>query len=815
MDNLEVAVAGALRDAKNLSEDARNVARAALVGPEALDSALTSIPGIEDVAAGDPVSAEPIGDGAHIYLSRVSVCGFRGIGDRVELPLTPAPGLVLVTGRNGSGKSSLAEACELALSRRIVRAAKSPMWSEGLTNLHRGGPAEVEIALRIDGSGDVTVTCILDSDDVAGARVTARAGDEDYDLDAHGWTDAIDRYRPVLTYGELAALASAKPSDLFDPINNIIGLDSLTAADRLLTKAATELGKPPKEATAARKALLTRLGTTDDPRAADLAAALGGQSPDQSAARAVLTGTADSPTRDRQVLAAWAALAAPDPAAATGAAESLADARGRADRASAGAVARAKRLADMLDMAIAHREHDDDMCPVCGQGRLDDAWLASARRQSKEAHEAAAEVTTAATALGRARDEARRLIPASPPALAASPVAGVDAATAAQAWAALHAVDDPDLAERERDRVLATGLAAAVERVAEETAALRSAATAALAAQDTAWEPIAEEAGQTLRLMDLAEAARTRLAATSEARSWLQALTEKLRRERMSRFETEATEIWNGLRQESNVALEGVSLTGTNTRRHVRLDLSIDGTPGPQAVLSQGELAALGLALFLPRSTAADSPLRFVLIDDPVQSMDPSKVDGLARVLHRLGGSRQIVVFTHDDRLLQALRNLALPATAYEIVRGERSVVQVRQVTDPVEQHLRDARALAKTADLPPDLVAVAVTGCCRDAIDEAALEVARRRLLDDGAAAADVDEKLTTARTTWERLALALVGNRNGTGKRVNSALDALDAEARGVITTCVDGVHEPTPAVLAALPERVRAVVTALRAA
>jgi hypothetical protein len=194
--------------------------------------------------------------------------------------------------------------------------------------------------------------------------------------------------------------------------------------------------------------------------------------------------------------------------------------------------------------------------------------------------------------------------------------------------------------------------------------------------------------------------------------------------------------------------------------------------------------------------------------------MDPSKVDGLARVLHRLGASRQIVVFTHDDRLLQALRNLALPATAYEIVRGEQSVVRVRQVADPVEQHLRDARALAKAADLPPDLVAVAVTGCCRDAVDEAALEVARRRLLDAGASATEVDAKLATARTTWERLALALLGNRNRTGKPVTAELDALAPGACEVVATCVEGVHDPTAAPLATLPERVQAVVAALRA-
>ncbi|MFJ4083516.1 AAA family ATPase [Streptomyces iakyrus] len=49
-------------------------------------------------------------------LQSVTVSGFRGIGRTARLPLTPGPGLSLVTGRNGSGKSSFAEAVEIALT---------------------------------------------------------------------------------------------------------------------------------------------------------------------------------------------------------------------------------------------------------------------------------------------------------------------------------------------------------------------------------------------------------------------------------------------------------------------------------------------------------------------------------------------------------------------------------------------------------------------------------------------------------------------------------------------------------------------------
>ena len=67
--------------------------------------------------------------------------------------------------------------------------------------------------------------------------------------------------------------------------------------------------------------------------------------------------------------------------------------------------------------------------------------------------------------------------------------------------------------------------------------------------------------------------------------------------------------------------------------------VSVDGADNGTAlgVMSQGEMQALGLATFLPRGCAPESPFRFIVVDDPVQSMDPSKVDGLARVLRRAG----------------------------------------------------------------------------------------------------------------------------------------------------------------------------------
>ncbi|WP_255183374.1 MULTISPECIES: ATP-binding protein [unclassified Rhodococcus (in: high G+C Gram-positive bacteria)] len=47
-------------------------------------------------------------------MTSITAAGFRGIGPKAALQLHPAPGITIVSGRNGSGKSSFAEALESA-----------------------------------------------------------------------------------------------------------------------------------------------------------------------------------------------------------------------------------------------------------------------------------------------------------------------------------------------------------------------------------------------------------------------------------------------------------------------------------------------------------------------------------------------------------------------------------------------------------------------------------------------------------------------------------------------------------------------------
>jgi hypothetical protein len=193
------------------------------------------------------------------------------------------------------------------------------------------------------------------------------------------------------------------------------------------------------------------------------------------------------------------------------------------------------------------------------------------------------------------------------------------------------------------------------------------------------------------------------------------------------------------------------------------------------------------------------SPFGFMVIDDPVQSMDPAKVDGLARVLHDAARDRQVVVFTHDDRLAAAVRQLQIPATIWEVKRREHSIVTLTRSDDPVQRHIDDALALALTGQLDDGVKAAAVAGLCRYALEAACVEVVRTHRIGAGVPHAAVEETLEKAQTLREKLPLALFDDADRSGEVV-PALTRLGRRTGGlgqafvdVFRAAKDGPHQP----------------------
>ena len=115
-----------------ISDDATLLILAALEGKHALADMAGYTPPLPPEPVDD--ETEPIG----AFLKRITVAGFRGIGPRSQLNLDPQPSLTVISGRNGSGKSSFAEALEVALTGNTYRWSddRPAVWRQHWRNIH-------------------------------------------------------------------------------------------------------------------------------------------------------------------------------------------------------------------------------------------------------------------------------------------------------------------------------------------------------------------------------------------------------------------------------------------------------------------------------------------------------------------------------------------------------------------------------------------------------------------------------------------------------------------------------------------------------
>jgi energy-coupling factor transporter ATP-binding protein EcfA2 len=764
------------------------LARTVLAAWDGDDALAAAVAGHEAVTTVTPTPGrEPAPD---VFLAAIHAEGFRGVGPAATLPLRPGPGLTLITGRNGSGKSSFAEAAELALTGDSRRwSGRTVVWRKGWRNLH--APAKAFIGVDLVTAGASGVTRIArrwaDGDELDGGRWTRqRSGGEREQFDGEAWREDMVTYRPFLSYSELGALIDGKPTELHDAMHNLLGLGPLTAAKDRLRLARKKLTDAAKAVSDARKELRADLAHVDDPRAVQATALLASARPDLPAVAKLVAGASDDPSGGAALIA-LAALEAPDAAKVHASTARLRRAADRAGELATAETRSADRIAKLLRLVLDdHDGLDTSPCPVCGTGTLDDGWRAGAVRRATEMEEAAAALRDASAELTAAVAAGRALTAHRPPVLGGS--VPIDIEALARAWS-----DWQDAGRAAGAAELAHALDTALGPLAAAVEDIRARARAELAHRDEVWAPLARRLGAWHDAAAATAAAKPTLDLLGRALQWLTDTSDSLRDERLAPFADASHRVWQTLRQQSNVDLGPVRLGGTGTRRHVALDVRIDGTDGGAAlgVMSQGELHALGLSLFLPRATVEQSPFRFVLIDDPVQAMDPAKVDGLAQVLAEVAVDRQVVVFTHDDRLADAVRRLEIPATVWEVQRGERSVVELRHSEDPVSRYLDDARAMALTKNLPSDLRGELVATCCRSAVEAAAHAKIRRVRLGRGERHADVEKLISEAKSTSDKVTLAVLDDPAKRPELLRTVRKEQGTPAVDALQRCRQGAH------------------------
>ncbi|AUS78892.1 recombinase RecF [Actinoalloteichus sp. AHMU CJ021] len=746
----------------SLGDRAKELVLAALESPDELADLLSTIGGERGSAGEDtvrPVTA---------YLREIRVEGFRGIGSATTLSLHPGPGLTIVTGRNGSGKSSFAEGLETALTGGTFRwggepeRSKQSPWATQWRNLHHRGRCSVAVELAVDGAAENVLVGIdwdRDADytdqqpwtqprtgTVLGRRVPGR--------DPLGWAEALRNYRPIMSYQEMNALLHATSMKLHEAIARILGLDRLTSAINHLK----ESRKAPKDevehADKLSRELRKTLADVPDDRAQRARTALG-RKRDLELLTSLATGTDERQQETTRSLRILSTLTAPAEDEVRDAADTLRAAHTAEQELTAHRARTEARRLDLLRQALElHAEQGERDCPVCGTGRLDGEWRRKAEDTLQEHHLDAERQRRVAERTAEARRQARALLESVPtPPATEEPLAlpALPALTAAtnrwfDAPTELPALADHLLARRPE-------LAAAMAEVREQAAAH-------LDEREERWAPVALELSRWLDANKRAEPHREVVRAADQAVKWLERNETTIRDERVAELSGQIQEVWASLRQESNVSLGNLTLEGRHTRRTVRFTAGVDGEEGSALGLtSQGESHALSLSLFLPRATAPSSPFRFVVLDDPIQAFDLSKIDGFVRVLERIAQDRQVVVFTHDDRLPQAVRTLGVKARVIEVTRGMNSTVKVRPCPSPAFRHVEDARALVKDPALPVEALHLALPGICRLAVESAAKDLHDRHQSRQGMSREERERRWEEARLTRERVTLALGG--------------------------------------------------------
>jgi len=731
---------------------------AAYEGPDVLEEFLGTGPRRRS-RRGTP-RAEPA-EPAGAYLRNIRVEGFRGVGAKATVEVSPGPGLTLVVGRNGSGKSSLAEGLEVLLTGDSYRwKDRVKVWRDGWRNLHHPSPASVGADVLIEddrGLTSIVRTWPESAEDVSSSDVIVQPrGKPQTDLASLGWEGPLEAFRPFLTYSELGSMLEEGPSRLYDTLSSILGLGDLVAAERVLRDGRLARTRTHDEALGKLQELLRNLEELDDERARRCLEALAGRTWDlEAAAREVAgLGGADEAS-EWQGLRQMAFLELPSQDDVDrrvqnleSAAEGLAALVGTdADR--------AQQTADLLKDALRYHEgHGDGDCPVCGrEGALDAGWRERSLIEIERLEGLAREVREARRRATDRMSDARALLGLFPNVLLESETVGINSRDLREAWGEWH-----DGVNLEEPGDLAKHLSERHGPLAELVDEVRIQASALMKEREDRWRPVAQQLAGWLSEARPAAEGLVRVKALKEAEDWVKRAQSEIRDERFQPIAEQALRIWELLRAGSHVELAKPALEGAGTRRRVRLEVTVDGFDGAAlGVMSQGELHSLALSLFLPRVTMPESPFRFIVIDDPVQSMDPIRVDGLARVLEETARDRQVVVFTHDDRLPESMRRLGVDARVIEVTRRTDSVVELRPALDPVTRYFADAHAIVKTVELPATAARRVIPGLCRLGVEAASLEASRRRRLTRGEPHTEVEDLLSHATTTTMKAALAL----------------------------------------------------------
>jgi chromosome segregation protein len=637
-------------------------------------------------------------------LKRIELEGFRGFAERRGIDLDAD--VVVVRGDNGTGKTSLVDGLLWLftgeLAHLAVRVRGLRQTEDSITNRFRKSDAVVSLTLGTS-SGDQIFTrkgtqrknCLFAHRESHTVLEGAQA--EEALAAAFGLADIGELCHAVLTWGLLrqdaigAALEEGGAS-LYQRIAGLIGLEQVNQFALAVSEASADLSRKRTDARAAMERAAER--HKDAIQRRGIAQKAAASQPDVAAvAKEGVTAAAAKlpdgvelvlgPWKDQSLIAqmgedanlltkALEVLNARQRDLSThpeGVVEVLAQAEEAASRARQAAAESVERAPTMVQLASSAIELLGDSCPVCEQD-IDEASvrihlqevldrsqdLVARSREAQDAFIAAeADLARARGAMERRRivtEEVRR--------------AEAEVRAVASAIEDRLVVSVPDLGQPVVEALL-TGLRATVS----ELAGLR--------------RSVNEVSGpHVARLADEVETSAAGLAAAETALSELDrryksakeleraahGAAEAILSHALEELQPSFAEVFDRLRP--SVAFTKLLASQDIMRNRNQIipvvrDQEWDVNANPLLVFSEGQLNVVALSYFLGMAlNARDASLPFLVLDDPLQSLDVIAILGFSDLCRQMRGQRQLILTTHDRRFADVLVRKLSPREADE-----------------------------------------------------------------------------------------------------------------------------------------------------
>lgn len=143
---------------------------------------------------------------------------------------------------------------------------------------------------------------------------------------------------------------------------------------------------------------------------------------------------------------------------------------------------------------------------------------------------------------------------------------------------------------------------------------------------------------------------------------------DKLASDRLKRARPRSLELYERLVRHPKFSSFDITTTARAKKLDYNFEVSVAGAPSTareaRLVLSDGQITATAVGIFLGLAESAAHGLDLLFIDDPTQNLDLACKDAMAKLMVEMAGRKQIVLSTHDEDFVSYLKEYGFDRNA-------------------------------------------------------------------------------------------------------------------------------------------------------